>query len=265
MTEDIMPSIPVYVINLDRSADRLAKIERSALQHGIEFIRVAAVDGRSVPAVERHGLSELLFRLRCGRRSLPGEYGCYRSHLETLREIAEGSAPAALVMEDDVEFADGLKEAVRALVGLMPKRAVLKLVHHRSGGFLPLERPAEALEVGVCCMGPQGSTAAYLVTREGARRLLRRLRLMSLPVDVAMERAWSTGVDVLTLRENLLPFMDGQRGVTLVGTSEEYRSVKFFKLARVPSYLFKGLENIWRMAYALLRAGSWHLLSRLRG
>ncbi len=127
--EDIMFPIPVYVINLDRSTDRLEKIQRSALRHKIGFIRVPAVDGRVVPASERLGLSELLFRLRCGRcRSLPGEYGCYRSHLETLRMIADGTAPAALVMEDDVEFADGLGEAIPALVGLMPKHSVLKLV-----------------------------------------------------------------------------------------------------------------------------------------
>ncbi len=263
--EDIMFPIPVYVINLDRSTDRLEKIQRSALRHKIGFIRVPAVDGRVVPASERLGLSELLFRLRCGRRSLPGEYGCYRSHLETLRMIADGTAPAALVMEDDVEFADGLGEAIPALVGLMPKHSVLKLVHHRSGGFLPLATPAAGLEVGVCCMGPQGSTAAYLVTRAGARRLRRRLRLMSLPVDVAMERAWSTGVDVLTLRDNLLPFMDGRRGDTLVGTSEEYRAVKFLKLLRIPSYLFKGLENIWRMAYAFVRAGLWRVRSQADG
>src|SRR5690606_26039033 len=37
-----------------------------------------------------------------GRDLTPGEVGCYLSHLELWRMVAEGEEPAILIMEDDV-------------------------------------------------------------------------------------------------------------------------------------------------------------------
>jgi hypothetical protein len=54
-----------------------------------------------------------------------------------------------------------------------------------------------------------------------------------------------------------MPYAGGERGETLVGTSLDYRATKFFKLLRVPSYLFKGLENVLRAVNACFTFLLW--------
>ena len=109
----------VYLINLDRAADRLAwwtsQFEASDLADRV-FTRVAAVEGKAIAnleeLVEPRALEELRDLERTGHRKRHsqlsiGAVGCYMSHVKVWREAMERGNECAWVFEDDCKLGGG--------------------------------------------------------------------------------------------------------------------------------------------------------------
>lgn len=113
---DNMPeSLPIFVINLKDSHDRMARIAAALTREGLPFERVEAVDLRGRDPVGQGGYDPRRARRRYGRVLTAGEVGCYLSHVACLRRLTEGDAPAAVVLEDDAEIPVGFGAALRAV------------------------------------------------------------------------------------------------------------------------------------------------------
>lgn len=247
----MMSAPPVFVINLDRAEGRWSRISGQAEALGVELRRVSAVDGREIPPEDWIDVDFAAFRSRHGRgRILPGEYGCHRSHLMALEAMEDSGAPYGLILEDDLILsAEGLAET-RAIAEAGAAFDAVKLMNHRVRGFLPKFSTPSGLEVGLALHGPLGSSAAYLVSREGARNLRRRLARMTLPVDVELERYWSGGGVVYTTRRNLFAFSDpAQEGG--IGGSDVYKTTKLPAWRRLPTLGFRAQDYLKRVAGAL--------------
>jgi len=104
--------------------------------------------------------------------------------------------------------------------------------------------------VGRCLFGPQGSTACYLVTRNGAKKIVKSLKVMSLPWDVAVERGWDMRLSIVSTRTNVAGFSQLQR-TTMVGWRRDYRAAKSAGWRRLPAHLFRTLDFFRRIAYVL--------------
>ena len=76
-----------FVINLDRSTERWHEIAQSAADIGVDVTRVPGTDGAAIPVAEWRDVDHDRFRRSHGRIILPGEYGCYRSHLAALQAV----------------------------------------------------------------------------------------------------------------------------------------------------------------------------------
>ena len=137
---------------------------------------------------------------------LPGEYGCYFSHLKALETFVADGAPFALILEDDVVFDEKSASRISALLEAMPDFETVRIVNHRSSLLIELGQTSRGDRVGRTLHGPQGSAAAYLVSRHGAKKLLASLKTMSLPWDVALERFWDHGASTFSTKTNLLQF-----------------------------------------------------------
>jgi len=243
--------LPILVINLDRSKERWEKIAESGRRSGLTVQRVAAVDGTAIPPDARQGFDEVMFRRNHGAAVLAGEYGCYRSHLNALRTIVDQGYDLAVIAEDDVELNGGLDKRVRAIFAACPQMGLIKLVNHRIKGFISYGRSAMGDEFGRCIHGPQGSGACYAVTLDGARKLLQALATMSLPVDIALERGWATGVQTFTVRLPLVAFEDTSRADTTIATRKDYSRAKRPLLMRISVLLFRARDYISRFFYAI--------------
>ncbi|MBB6483951.1 glycosyltransferase family 25 protein [Rhizobium lusitanum] len=242
--------IPVYLINIDRAVDRLAEIERQSREFGFRFERIDGVDGALIPREQWIDVDHRRFQRRHGRTILPGEYGCYRSHLLALRQFLAEGGETAVIIEDDVALnRDFLDRAISAREAA-PTADLIKLVNHRWNGFHALAASPKGDIVGRCLFGPQGSTACYLITRRGAERLLRSLSVMSLPWDVAIERGWDMRLSIFTTRTNVVGF-NPLRGSTMVGWRRDYRAAKLSPWRRLPAHLFRTLDFFRRIAYVL--------------
>lgn len=174
--------LKAFLINLDRSADRLAHVERQFRVIGGAFTRVAAVDG---PNLEPRELADFARQRPAHARWTPGELGCFLSHLHVWRKIASGEDEAAAVFEDDIHVARDLKALLASgdwmpsdadLVRLEANRKLL-LRDGRSIGVAPGRR------VYRMASGTWGS-AGYIITRAAAAKLSESRPELHHPVDI---------------------------------------------------------------------------------
>lgn len=106
--------LPVFVINLDRSPDRLASVSEQLREAGVPFARFPAVDGsrtdRAGPDVShwgRHFATDSML-------------GCALSHMHLWRHVRNEGLRAALIMEDDVRLVPGFVAKLHAVLREVP-------------------------------------------------------------------------------------------------------------------------------------------------
>ena len=180
----------LYVVNLDRSTDRLAETRRLFGAAGLAFERLPAVDGAALSPAERRRLCPpIRFRLANAMRPpQAGEIGCALSHVKAWRTAFEGEAALAGIFEDDVAFdAPALREALETAE--RQNDPAVPTVWLLQTGL-----PAPARADGRRCydiletrdVGRFFSTRAYVLNRAAAARLV----FLQTPV-VNIVDAWS--------------------------------------------------------------------------
>lgn len=183
---------PVYLINLPEHPDRrqhsVEQLRRCGLLDALVF--TGAVNGRELAAERVRDLYDAQRNARTYPKPLsPGEIGCYASHLECWRRIVASGEALALVLEDDVRLDDDLAEVIGELLRAGPKFDMVKLIG----------RDRESIRRRVLGMGTRSLieyfrvpswTGAYLVSRDGARKLLQARRRFFRPIDVDLKFWW---------------------------------------------------------------------------
>jgi glycosyl transferase family 25 len=180
---------PIYVINLDRAADRLAALTQRMNRAGLAFRRVPAVDGKELTEAE---IAKAVApdQIRRFKRALSrSEIACYMSHIATWRLTASGDAPAAFVFEDDVDFLDDAPALLEAITGRPLDWDILRLFADR-----PVVLRDSAALIGSYQYGlprPQPLTCiAYAITRPAAGELAKRAIPFARPIDIDFRHWW---------------------------------------------------------------------------
>jgi len=194
---------PIFVINLKTSAERRAACDEQLRGAGLTPTFVEAVDGRKLPDAEIAAHVDEPGRLRRAPKPLSkAEVGCYLSHLAVLEKIVADNLPQALVMEDDLLAGEELAAVLGALATkTLPPYEMIKLgiSEPQVKPFTPI-LPLTATSTLVRHHNVVNSNLAYVMTREGAERFLKYGRPIRYPVDVAMNRSWRHGLDILGVR-----------------------------------------------------------------
>lgn len=92
-----------YIINLDRSPERMSRMEHLLSSHSIEYERIQAVDGLSFTTDQ---MFDYYKQHKQGKGMTPGEVACAESHLLAIRKVASGADDYAIIMEDDLHLSD---------------------------------------------------------------------------------------------------------------------------------------------------------------
>lgn len=245
-------NIPVYIINLDRSKERFSKAAQSAETAGLDYHRISAVDGSTIDFQNSPEIDVKGFHRCHGKHILPGEAGCYLSHLKALSVIANGQSPYAVITEDDVGFNQDFNKIIGKL-SEVEGWDVIKFANHRNRIFHKMMDITDDVSIGRYLHGPLGSSAAYMVTREGAKKLLDKLTPMRLPYDVALERGWS-GYKAFSTNKNIVKFFHVDRS-TIVEGRKTYRNMQLPKWKRIGTLFFRISDYIRRIIYGLQPSG----------
>jgi len=97
--------VKTYLINLDRSTERLAFIMAQARPLGLEVERVPAICGHTLPneLVARYAALPA-HHATCGNPLLRGEIACMLSHRQAWLRFLDGGGPWAFFAEDDIHL-----------------------------------------------------------------------------------------------------------------------------------------------------------------
>jgi len=194
--------VPTFLINLDRSSDRLARMQAEFSRAGMEFERLAAVDGTNLPDDHKPYFCDASGMIVS--RLSPGEVGCYASHIAVWKRIVAMGVPAALVCEDDAILADDLAQALDELLVVLPSGwDIIHLSQPPERAFKPLT-PLMSGRTLIRHSRVPPSTAAYLISREGAAKMLKPAGPRRWAVDHDTRWPWLFGVDAYGVHPPLI-------------------------------------------------------------
>jgi glycosyl transferase, family 25 len=175
--------VPVFVISLQRAAERRELISRHLQELGVEHRIVDAVDGKAMPEADRARL------LAPGQSYHAGVVGCYLSHLAVYQAVVDEDIEVALVLEDDARLSRHTASLLKAGCRNVDfDYCFLDSDDHNDRGPVFYDRgSAVELAPGIRAYqlneGPQ-TLHAYLISREGARKRLGQALPIVKPIDL---------------------------------------------------------------------------------
>ena len=250
-----MIELQTYVINLDRSKDRLDAITRQLGEIGLPFSRIPAVDGKQASPEQMACIDEQSYQRKHGKPSLPGELGCYLSHVKAIQTFLYSDAPFALILEDDAIFGEGFVDAVHELMRHPKKWDMVKLSGVHSGtpvAVLTLNSKYDLAVMFSKCT----CSSAYLINRKAAQAYSEKLLPMTLPYDHEFDLGWKYQIQVRAVSP--FPVIHNEAvATTIVGGSVP--NLKFRGCKRWPTHLYRLRTEFSRFTYAVFN----YLRSRL--
>lgn len=195
----------VYVINLDKDTERLAKFDASLKSYGVDYKRVDGIYGK-------HAMADPVLRKEvswsCRMLCSYGIIGCYLSHAKLWKQLAQDtSTDYYLVLEDDARFTDDtvpvIKEALSKFDGGFDLMTLFTFSDNMAVACY-----SDSLMNGkyqVCRNPMLLSTLGYIISKQGALNLLERLGpKASYHVDFMLNLSQLKGIRYLSVSPNVL-------------------------------------------------------------
>jgi glycosyl transferase, family 25 len=245
---DTYDDINVYVINLDRSPERLAQISKRLANLQIPFERVAAFDA-SKSDLSLFQIDRRTFAKVHGRNSIrDAEIGCHQSHVNVLNSFMRSDKQFAVVFEDDIHVGEGLSATLDQLKEWHADWDIVPLFHwHRGTPICVQQSDNCALNVFLTAVT---SSAAYVVNRHAAKTLLDHMQIQTACVD---HELFDTATHRLRLR-GLTPkciTLSEQANVSTINTNASPKPA-FWK--RIPTLIYRSQYAVHRFFSGLVTA-----------
>ncbi len=184
-----------FVINLERSTERLANITASLSVEGIEFEPIAAIDGLTLSDTEQMQKIRSRSRHYFGKALSSGEVGCYLSQIACLERFLSSDANHCLILEDDAAPTPLASNYLKALIEDicaakdLPPFYVINLCRAHKSCFTPVTSFSAADQTFNLAMSHKFpfQTTAMFWSRAGAKAFLQAGREIRQPVDIEIQ------------------------------------------------------------------------------
>lgn len=188
--------VGTYIINLDRSPDRLQYLSKSLDKLSFPKHRISAVDGKLLSPEDVASKVDLTsYKKFLNNTPNLGTIGCYLSHIKTWAEFIKSDYEFALILEDDIAFdANILENVVIELTNNKHLWDINLLERCHSGTPLTLKRLPETNKELVIYLTNVTHTGAYLINRKAALELINKSLPIKMPVDHYFNRVWEMGL-----------------------------------------------------------------------
>jgi glycosyl transferase family 25 len=225
-------------LNLDHASDRWEYTRRNFAKVNVHLQRVSAVLGKNLPfPIPEH--DAIAYGRWHGKKTIPGEVGCYLSHIKAMDIFLDSQESHALICEDDVKPVEQFHDILASALGFQEHWDILRL----SGFHDAKPRPISALKHGYSLavnLKFLAGTGAYVINRYAATVLREKLLPMFLPYDHALDREWSWGLKSLCI--DPLPIDQGEHDFR---TQIQTRNSKVAWYQRYWTVLPFRLKNHW--------------------
>ncbi|MDR7219756.1 glycosyltransferase family 25 protein [Aminobacter aminovorans] len=170
MAEGGGQAMKIYLINLDRSPERLARMTGVFADLGLEFTRVPAVDGDQLPVGTGSPIPSrpgLFYQLGAG------ETACFLSHRICWQAAVSSEVKYSAIFEDDAHLADVAGDLLRQSNWIPPDADIIKLETTLVRTFFDRKSTCEIGGRSVRRLrGAHAGACGYIITREAARKLI---------------------------------------------------------------------------------------------
>jgi len=194
--------IPIFIINLkqDSKKKKQMQIQLDNLDLKAEFFE--AVNGNSLTQEEIDRVYQKNVAIREFKRELSrGEIGCALSHLSIYKKMIEQNIEKAVILEDDAVLCKDFPEILQHLEQLpedaecllfgydaeIAKEIFLYTSFWGSKKYYGKYRLKKFVKVAF-------GTYGYMITRQGAEKLLKKIKIIDKPID-----HYTGGLDSLTI------------------------------------------------------------------
>ena len=197
--------LKAYLINLDRSQDRLAHMQLEFGRARVDFERITAVDGAKLNA-------KVLEDFRQARTAatpqgwLPGEVGCFLSHFEAWRLIVANGDAWSAIFEDDLRVSPDLGRLLASTDWIPGDADIVRLEANRSMRLTNgrLLRAVPDRRLYRVRSGTPG-TAGYIISRRACRWLIDTPPRLHTSLDVFLFKPKTSSVAKRLRRYQVVP------------------------------------------------------------
>ena len=200
-----MDTPPVFVINLDKSPERMSRIAKRLDELFIPFERISGVYGAELSQEEIAQYYCPKLNKKNYRRPLGlGEIGCYISHIKAWQTIVDRELSCGLVLEDDIVIEEGLAELTKELAKSSDNFDIVKFFNKKTN-----PKTVDSLDFTsrykLCRFKkiPIGNYA-QLISLSGAKKLLGTYEKFGRPVDEDIQHWWESDTNVLGLLPSIV-------------------------------------------------------------
>ncbi|XP_014059839.1 procollagen galactosyltransferase 1 [Salmo salar] len=180
----------VFMINLKKRTDRRDRMLRTLYEQEIACKVIQAVDGKAMNISEINALGIHMLPGYSdpyhGRPLTKGELGCFLSHYNIWKEIAERGLKSSLVIEDDLRFEVFFKRRLMNLMSEVESQGLDWDLIYIGRKRMQVDRPEKSVPNIHNLVEADYSywTLGYMMSLQGAQKLLRAEPLKRiLPVD----------------------------------------------------------------------------------
>lgn len=242
--------VGVWLINLKRDADRLAKMDGQLRAMGLPYQLFEAVDGKAMAEELVKRVDVAAYERNMGSRVLPGKMGCYASHVSVWELLVKSPYRMALILEDDVVFHEDFPASLELAIKASQHWDTLRFNCIRAK--MPISQGRLGPYWLNAYLGPFTGNATYLLKRDVAQRLLPHLWPQTRAFDHELNRFFHHDFRQMGLEPFSTHVDDGN--VSSI-TGSNFAGVRKFKwYRRLPHFRLKA-ANYFRRFWWLLRRG----------
>ena len=231
---------PSYLINLAENTERLRNSETQLVRIGIQFERINAIDGKMLSKKEIKNVYDANANIYRARSPLvASEIGCYLSHIEVWKKIAQSNANGGFIFEDDFHASDDLGILMQFLSEDSDNWDMVKLFSLNAAPKCFASRPLGSDHVIATPYKVPNGTVGYGLRQAVAQKLLDSSIPFFRPVDEDLKFFWEKELRIALVCPP--PLTIGDEQTTTWTVSEERRSVK---PTRFTTRILQGLRNL---------------------
>jgi len=192
----------IFIINLDKSIERLATSTQRLNDAGISFTRISAVYGADLSEQEKAQRYDSQLNKKLFYRKLnDGEIGVYLSHRKAWQAIVDRNLDYGIIFEDDFILQEDINKAKRNLEAIPFDWDYIKL----AGYYNRKRKQTVIFQQQVIDMdlvahskvitGASATAVSYLA----AKKLLASTSKFGRPLDTDLQHWWEKGIHIFCL------------------------------------------------------------------
>lgn len=198
-------SIGGFLINLDRSLDRLEFVKPTIDKLDFPVQRVSAVDGKFLSEEEIQNIVDQE-RFKGYFNMIPerGTIGCSLSHEKVWREFLKSKYEFAIVFEDDITFdADQLRKCLENLIENKHLWDIVSFEMNHNGWPLKVASLYEDKNLCVYLASVKHS-GCYVINRNAAKKLLEKFFPIVMPLDHYFTASWEFDIKFMGVEPRIV-------------------------------------------------------------